>query len=232
MPHPPPDPHWIFIVRIGIRIRRFIVSLPVFFTVHYFPIFILFDLPLTAVLLFFASLLLSDDQRRMFRFVIIPKMRIRCFNARFLFSAHCFSGIPRPRALRGRFPLNILGDYRDVRFFLLFAGLRFTPALFEALFFGLLFEALRADELRDAVFGVCFGFGAEALRDVVFGAEVRFRAPFAVAFFVLDAAAGRVVVVVVTVVTPFAVVRLVTLVVTVPLFFFAVFGVFFFVAMF
>ncbi len=141
-------------------------------------------------------------------------------------------GIPRPRARRGRFPLNLLGDYRDVRFFLLFAGLRFTPALFEALFFGLLFEALRADELRAAVFGVCFGFGAEALRDVVFGAEVRFRAPFAVAFFVLDAAAGRVVVVVVTVVTPFAVVRLVTLVVTVPLFFFAVFGVFFFVAMF
>ncbi len=137
--------------------------------------------------------------------------------------------------------LDRYGDvlYRDVRFFLLFAVLRFTPALFEALraalfealFFGLLFEALRADELRDAVFGVCFGFGTDELRDVVFGAEVRFRAPFSVAFFVLDAAVGRVVVVVVTVVTPFAVVRLVTLVVTVP-FFFAVFGAFFFVAMF
>ena len=63
-----------------------------------------------------------------------------------------------------------------IRFFLLFPA-RFAPvlfkdprnvALFEVALFGLLFEVLCADELRDAVldvvFGGCFGFGAEALR--------------------------------------------------------------------
>lgn len=93
-------------------------------------------------------------------------------------------------------------------------------ALFTGLFFGLQFDELRADELRDVAFGVvfgaCFGFGADALR---------------VGFFVPDDAAGRLVVVVVVVVTPFAVLRFVTIIVTVPLFF-AVLGAVFFVAMF
>ena len=63
-----------------------------------------------------------------------------------------------------------------IRFFFLFPA-RFAPvlfkdprdvALFEEALFGLLLEALRADELRDVVldvaFGARFGLGAEVLR--------------------------------------------------------------------